>query len=341
MGTQQGKERHSENGVIADDDVSRTLFDRVEEKLVQTLPLLASVDAEDLTRMGVSFKLALGHFLLYGALLGYFIITGTISEVGKKFLSLQDPGPSKAKCEAVRLVISGSYLADFYGVWSTQQAYDARHPLYELYFSSSQINLHSYSAAMLGFSSQLESLSVRSQGLDVLSSQALWTLAEAPNTEVKMQLHLFADMQQIFMSLREPPAPVLASRKGTCEAQLSAAYGYSTLLLTTSFPSSARPTAMPSQRPTTPRSPSLPPSPPSPVAFDDDGGWSYEPCPDQVHLNRYLAQDKTNVFGVAESTSLSFDMDLRCVATAYLLNFGIIDARCGLSHRCYPFLFYL
>lgn len=318
--------RRKDDGVV-DEESKLTLLDRVQEKLEQTLPQLGSIDQEDLFRLGVSFKLALSNFLLYGALLAYFVYSGTVSEMSKKFLSVQAPDPTQAICAFVPVPVTGMYQADLRGAWSSDATFDPQLPIYELEMTGSTVDLPGYSAAIANFSSQLQAVGAKSRTLDVLSNQMLWTLYRtAPNDAAQMRLRAYADVKQSFLSLKAPPAPVLASRKGTCEAQLSADYGYSTLVLSTSFPSSARPTAMPSQQP---RSRSLPPSPPGPVA-DDDGGFSYEPCPDQVHLNRDLIEGKNKVFGVADSISSSFDLDLRSAATAYLLNFGIIDVRCDL-----------
>ena len=323
MGDRRSGRLSSDQGVVGgEDEEGRMMFlDRVQEKLVQTLPQLGSIDHEDLSRLNVSFKLALSNLLLYCALLAYFVIDGTITQQSRKFLSLDAPSAADAVCNTVPVAVTGTYQADMHGVWSSQASYDPKTPIYELQLTGSTVDLPGYSAAMLDFSQQLQAVGSRSQGLDVLSSQALWTLFRAEhNAEAHMQLRAFADAQQTFMSLKAPPSPVLASRKGVCNAPgISAAYGYTTMVLTTAFPSSATPSAAPSQQPTK-TSP-----PPTSASASDDFFNIYEPCPDQVMLNRGLAEGVNQVFGVAQSASSSFDLDLRSVVTAYALNFGLIN----------------
>jgi len=57
-----------------------TLIERVEEKMIHSLPFFASVDVNDLKKKGVARWLAFFHLVLYLSLLVYFVVSGTMTE---------------------------------------------------------------------------------------------------------------------------------------------------------------------------------------------------------------------------------------------------------------------
>lgn len=162
------------NAIIApsasDDDGSRTALERLREKIVQALPPSTSIDVHDLDRLGWAVTLSLLHGLLYTALFLSFLVSGTLSEMSKKFLAIEAPEAGTAVCEAVPVAVTGTFLADINGRWSSDKRYDKTKALYQLDMTASLVTPATFMLAMNNFTEQLRAIGERQKGYDVVSS---------------------------------------------------------------------------------------------------------------------------------------------------------------------------
>lgn len=116
-----------------------TTVDRLKEKLVQSLPLSAAIDIEDLDRLGWSVHISSLHILLYGVVLFYFVASGTITEVAKKYVALEAPSSALATCEEVPAAITATFRADMRGVWNSQLGFDNSAAIYQLQMTATEV----------------------------------------------------------------------------------------------------------------------------------------------------------------------------------------------------------
>lgn len=175
---------------------------------------------------------------------------------------------------------------------------------------------------------------------DVISSQIGWSLYSVRNEVRKMTLVANADIEKVFSGIRTTTTQtVLASRDGECQNVEFEAPSYSNFAvqLTVPFPRNAPPTRRPTSSPKV-----AAPSESAPASFGNDGesgsGDSgdenylpsddtagappYQFCPDQiVSLN-----NKDDCFGMQDSGQHFTTVELVSAATAFAINFGIIDS---------------
>lgn len=309
----------------SDDNGSRTTLDRLREKIVLALPPSASIDVHDLDRLGWAVTLSLLHGLLYIALFLSFLVSGTLSEMSKKFLAIEAPEAGTAVCEAVPVAVTGTFLADINGRWSSDKRYDKTKALYQLDMTASLVTPAAFTLAMNNFTEQLRAIGERQKGYDVVSSQIAWDAFRAvANAQANMQFRPYSQIEGTFAGLRMfygAKYPILSSREGLCDTTSfdSPTYSNADMILSTPFPAQVSPTSVPALHPAMQNVPPFQSGSGAPIVNGNESFAAiYEPCPDQIRIEE-------GVFGIKYSGTNSFDMDLRSALTAFALNMGIID----------------
>ena len=299
----------------------KTLLQQAKDKLVRSLPPFNSIDVNDLKGRGLALWLAAAHIGLYLAVGLYLLSTGTTREYDRKFLSVtQDAG---SVCEKIPVAVTGVYLADRSGAWSTNNAYDTGWPLYELSFTGTKVTEEQYSSMMRNFTGQLQALGEKTEGLDFVGSQIAWSFFRVADAKTKMELETTAELGQIFASFDSRfGTPVFSSAEGVCRNPLlnPPTFDSATLVLTATVPDHAPPSSSPSlQSSQEPPSSGLSAAPtPPPTLTPPPTFRSVEFCPGQISVT-------DGCFGLKVNPTHSLEIDLVSSAIAYALNFGIIN----------------
>jgi len=257
----------------------------VKEKLTHLLPQLNSVDVNDLEKHGIAHWLALAYVILYLILLVYLLVSGTLSEFARKFLSLTILDPYSAECVQIPVSITGKYLADKNGVWSTNSDYNHATSTYQLTMEGTAVTDAQFSSIMSNFTGQLQQLGEKFGTFDVASSLIAWSLYSATDANTNMKLQPFVQIGQVF-SMFTIIVRTFSSSKGVCLTNdyPLPLYNSKAMTLTVYFP---------------------------------PGGQLGGFCPDQISANK--------TFEIQRSPFHSVDLDMASMMTAFALNFGIID----------------
>lgn len=294
-----------------------TLIERAEEKLINSLPFFASVDVNDLKKKGVARWLAVFHLVLYLSLLLYFVVSGTMTESNRKYLSIAAPTANTAVCEKIPVAITGVYLADKNGFWSTDKSFNPSAAIYQLTVTGTKVTEEQFTNVMKNFSVQLKAFGDRNSDLGVIGSQIAWGLFRANDVDSKMAIQPYAQFGQIF-SIVGLFSPIFSSAAGVCQPAVSfhrATLDPVSLKLEASFPVSG-PTTSPTSHPTARRGVPTPALPTGNNGISSDP-FLYEFCPDQISVGK-------DTLHLASPTR-SMSVDMVQVITAFALNFGIID----------------
>jgi len=186
------------------------------ERLTQTLPLFTSVDVNDLRKNGFVYALASLHLLFYTVILIYFLTSETMASLQRQYLSVTAPRTGEATCDKIPVSITGTFIADGNGAWSTKKNYDNTKALYQLSMTGTTITDEEYRAVVSKFATQLHEFGSKSvKTFDLLSTQIAWGLWRATDTESKVAFAPFAQLGQVFAPLASGP-PVFSSAAGVC-----------------------------------------------------------------------------------------------------------------------------
>ena len=301
---------------IDDEGAKMSNLDRIKEKLLHALPESKSIDTGDLERLGWAHGLSIFYILLYAALLVYFVASGTVGEMAKKFLSLDAPSSDIATCESVPVAVTGTFYADRKGQWSNSKGYDKTSAVYRLDLTGTTARPEEYTKAMQQFAAQVQAVGARQAGYDIVSSLIAWgVFRTVPDIEVNMQFRPYSQIEKIFGGLYSYK-PIISSEEGLCDTFEFAnpVYTSSDNIFSTPIPPSTD-SAAPTLKPTALRAPSPRPTKAASTATtSDDDATGYVSCFDQLGAL---------MFG--SGGAYSFDVDMRSVLMAFALNMGIID----------------
>ena len=265
------------------------------------------------------------------------MVTGTTKQLSTKYLSLDAPDPSTATCIKVPVAVTGTFLADLSGVWSTNSAFDPPTAAYQLTMTGTTVSETQYSNAMRNLTEQVHSFGTKTDQLDVIGQQIAFSFFRALDPQYKLTLQADAQLGIILKRLNVAGArPVLSSAAGVClSSLLTPSWDDKRMILTVPFPDKPPPSAAPTVQPTTAATTSKPTagattnssssstrSSSSSSGTSGAGassfvyGDSYEYCPGQISVGHSTLR--------VNSATPSIDIDMASTALAFALNFGII-----------------
>lgn len=306
--THRGAEQHQKANIHEYSKL--TFLQKVEEKLLQSIPDSKIIDSNDLIATGCGRWIAITHFLVYATTLFFLLISGTNSEYNRKFLAISEPKSSEAVCETVPVAVTGVYQADINASWSTRQTFLSDKPIFELILTGSSVTRTEYTRVMQKFSSEVKTAGANMASYDVISAQIAWALFQSQNNDSNMRLRTYARLNKIFQGMSSYYPTTLSSAKGVCGANIPfPTYDDFGMKLTAKFPRYASSLAPLGQ-------PTFPTSFPSPAAQLTE---NYNFCPDQIQVEKHVFN-----FGFSDWEH-TVEIDIRSIITAYAVNFGIID----------------
>ena len=272
--------------------VKRSLFERAMKKLVQVLPPSTAVDVNDLIESGIAERLAFFYLVLYLVVLLSLLVAGTLSEQRKEYLSVKDPGRTTAICKQEPISVTGEFLADSAGRWSSNKEFDPSMAIYSVAFSGTSVTEGQFRDVMRKLSAQIQTLGQKMTEYDVIRSRIAWSFFTIGDNSTKITFRPNAQLQEMFILVEPYQTPVFSSYRGVCQPKerlLQPTYDYYTNTLHIDFPYA-----------------------PSP-----------EFCPDQLSI---IEDSVSNTFGLGGTKDTSsIDVDVVQLALAFALNFGITD----------------
>jgi len=272
--------------------VKRSLFERAMKKLVQVLPPSTAVDVNDLIESGIAERLAFFYLVLYLVVLLSLLVAGTLSEQRKEYLSVKDPGRTTAICKQEPISVTGEFLADSAGRWSSNKEFDPSMAIYSVAFSGTSVTEGEFRDVMRKLSTQIQTLGQKMTEYDVIRSRIAWSFFTIGDNSTKITFRPNAQLQEMFILVEPYQTPVFSSYRGVCQPKerlLQPTYDYYTNTLHIDFPYALSP----------------------------------EFCPDQLSI---IEDSVSNTFGLGGTKDTSsIDVDVVQLALAFALNFGITD----------------
>jgi len=282
----------------------RTFFETIEESMLEaTVREVGGVSSKDLKDVGCAIPVALIYTCVYFFWLVYFSVQGGKDLSSQKFLTLTKNNNSYV-CTTVPQSLTGSYEGDYKGNWETSSDFLYNQSVFVLEFTGSRVGNDEYFAVMDKFAENLAVLGNKSLTRPLMWNAIVWSSFFFHDTSANMRLFSSADAGVAFN--QRVITATIASRTGLCpELLISGSFDSSNKRLTMKVPAIEN------------------------LAYLADTynstalGLTQDPCVDQGNFlgngfySQSFAQERNNAF--------DFNFDVRSVALALTLNFGLSD----------------
>ena len=159
--------------------------------------------------------LAVFYIASYLVLLIYFTYSGALDESNRSFLSVEYMDNNDITCEELPLTVTGSFLIDRSGFWSTETGFLGNESIYTLNFIGSEINSDEYLDVMAKFTDELKELGDRASKRDMAWNLIALSCWEVRDDESNMQFYTTTDATIVYDQTIYTAA-VLTKEKGIC-----------------------------------------------------------------------------------------------------------------------------
>ena len=150
---------------------------------------LGGIDTKELpSYIGLPFVLL--YFCMYGVILFYLAVTGSVRSFNNKFLSLD---VEAGVCFEVPLPITAVFSADYYGHWETDPLFQKNATFFQLDLKGSLLTNDQYQKVMTNFSSKLAELGSKAAKRNIWYTTMVQSSFQFSNTEYGMLFYTNVD----------------------------------------------------------------------------------------------------------------------------------------------------